>query len=342
MSTAETKPTVQFVSLAPDAPDDAPELTGEPLSRPKFLALVGSLTAVILPFLGLIAAIILFWDTRFSWLNLGMMLGGYFITLLAVTVGFHRLFTHKSFKTNRVVTAILGVLGSMAIEGSIIDWVAIHRRHHQHTDRPDDPHSPNLHGSGFRSWLSGMIHAHFGWFFAPAPTKEQMDRYVPDLQADPLVVAISRLFGFWAILGLVIPALIAFAVTHSWLGALMGFIWGGLLRVFLVHHVSWSVNSICHLWGSQPFNTHDYSRNNSIFGILALGEGWHNTHHAFPTSARHGIEKWQFDISYFFIRGLALLGLAHDIKLPSPERIAAKRHHPASPGSGIHVPGGIA
>ena len=313
--------------LAPQFADirEAPELDGEPCARPPTPALIGSLIAVIVPFLGLVAAGILFWNTRFSWLNLGMLLGGYLVTALGITVGYHRLFTHKSFKTNRVVTAVLGVLGSMAVEGPILQWVATHRRHHQHTDRPDDPHTPNLHGAGIGSWLRGMYHAHFGWFFSPAPGKEVMDRYVPDLQADPLVRGLSDLFGFWAILGLIIPALVGFAVVHTWQGALMGFIWGGLLRIFLVHHVTWSVNSICHLWGSQPFKTHDYSRNNAIFGILALGEGWHNNHHAFPTSARHGLEWWQLDISYLVIRLLALLGLASDLKAPSPERVAAKR-----------------
>jgi stearoyl-CoA desaturase (Delta-9 desaturase) len=308
-----------------DAMDCAPELAGEPLRRPSVPALIGSLVAIIVPFLGLIAACILFWDTRFSWLNLGMFLGGYLITALGITVGYHRLFTHKSFKTNAVVAAILGILGSMSVEGPILQWVATHRRHHQYTDRPDDPHSPNLHGSGLGAWLRGLYHAHFGWFFSKAPSRDAMDRYVPDLQADPVVNTISRLFGLWAILGILIPAVVGFMATWSWMGALMGFIWGGLLRVFFVHHVTWSVNSVCHLWGRRSFDTHDHSRNNAIFGILALGEGWHNNHHAFPGSARQGLVWWQIDVSYLVIRALSLLGLAWDIKVPSPERIADKR-----------------
>lgn len=210
-------------------------------------------------------------------------------------------------------------------KGPILKSVATHRRHHQFTDRPDDPHTPHVQGAGPGAWLQGLYHAQFGWFLSPTPSQDIMDRYVPDLQSDPFLRTLSRLFGLWAVLGLLIPTLLALAVTQSWLGALMGFIWGALMRVFLVHPITWSVNSICHLWGQQPFNTHDYSRNNAIFGILALGEGWHNTHHAFPTSARHGLEWWQLDISYLVIRALALLGLARDIKLPSPERIAAKR-----------------
>jgi stearoyl-CoA desaturase (Delta-9 desaturase) len=328
-SQPRTPPALSVLADAPpqsaDPSDSAPALEGVPFVRPSLVARVASVIVVIVPFLGLIAASILFWDTRFSWLNLGMLLGGYAVTALGITIGYHRLFTHKSFRTNRVVTAIVGVLGSMAVEGPILQWVATHRRHHQHTDREEDPHSPNVHGTGWIAWMRGMYHSHVGWFFTSAPTREQMDRYVPDLQADPLVRGISRLFGFWAILGLIIPAAIALAVTQTWFGALMGFIWGGLVRVFLVHHVTWSINSICHLWGSQPFNTHDDSRNNAIFGVLAFGEGWHNNHHAFPSSARHGLEWWQIDVSYLIIRGLALLGLADDLKGPAPERIASKR-----------------
>jgi stearoyl-CoA desaturase (delta-9 desaturase) len=307
--------------------DDAPELQGDPLARPPLSARIGSVVVIIVPFVALIAAVIMIWNSPFSWLNLSMFLGGYVLTVLGVTIGFHRLFTHKSFHTNRVVAAILGVLGSMTIEGPILQWVATHRRHHQNTDRPDDPHSPHLHGSSLGEMLRGFVHAHFGWFFSKAPTREVMDRYVPDLQADPVVRTISHLFGFWAILGLLIPALVGFAVTHTWMGALMGLIWGGLLRVFFVHHVTWSVNSVCHIWGQQPFNTRDESRNNAVFGILAMGEGWHNNHHAFPTSARHGLEWWQVDVSYLIIRALALIGLASDIKVPAPDRIAAKRRH---------------
>lgn len=314
---------IQAITTEPG--DGAPDLIGEPLQRPTVPALIGSLSAIIVPFLGLIAACILFWDTRFSWLNLGMFLGGYLLTALGITVGYHRLFTHKSFKTSAVVAAILGVLGSMAVEGPILQWAATHRRHHQHTDRPDDPHSPHLHGSGLGAWLKGLYHAHFGWFFAKAPSQETMDRYVPDLQGDPLIRTISRLFGLWAILGLVIPAVIGLVVTSTWMGALMGLIWGGLLRIFFVHHVTWSVNSVCHLWGQQPFDTHDYSRNNPIFGVLALGEGWHNNHHAFPASARHGLRWWEFDLSYLFIRTLALVGLARNVRVPSPDRVRGLR-----------------
>ena len=173
--------------------------------------------------------------------------------------------------------------------------------------------------------MRGLLHAHFGWFFSKAPTQDFMRRYVPDLQADRLVASISRLFPFWAALGLLIPAGVGYLVTESWVGAFMGLVWGGLLRVLLVHHITWSVNSVCHLWGQRPFNTHDESRNNPVFGVLALGEGWHNNHHAFPASAKQGLEWWQIDVSFLIIRLLWVFGLVREIRVPPPERIASKR-----------------
>jgi stearoyl-CoA desaturase (delta-9 desaturase) len=310
---------------------EAPPLPEEPHVRPSIGSQVGSVIAIIVPFLGLIAAMILIWHTEFSWLNLSMFFGGYVLTTLGITIGYHRLFTHKSFKTNRAVAAILGVLGSMAVQGSILQWTSTHRRHHQHTDGPEDPHSPYAYGTSILGMLRGIVHSHFGWFFAKAPTREVMDRYVPDLLADPVVPFVSRWFGFFAVLGQLIPAAIGLAVTGSWLGALMGLIWGGLLRVFFVHHVTWSVNSVCHLWGRRPFQTHDESRNNLVMGVLALGEGWHNTHHAFPASARHGLAWWEIDVSYWIIRIMSWIGLAAEIKIPPRDRIESKRRRVRTP-----------
>jgi stearoyl-CoA desaturase (delta-9 desaturase) len=153
---------------------------------------------------------------------------------------------------------------------------------------------------------------------------ENLEKYVPDLQKDPLVRFISKTFFVWTLLGLIIPAAIGGLVTGTWMGVLLGFLWGGLARIFLVHHVTWSVNSVCHLWGSRPFRSHDHSRNNALFGILAFGEGWHNNHHAFPASAKHGLRPWQFDLSYTVIRALELVGLARDVRVPTPERQEAK------------------
>lgn len=282
-----------------------------------------NLAAVLIPFAGLVAAVVLLWGVAFNWVHLAILGGMYAITVIGIGVGYHRLFTHRSFKTPRAVAAILAVLGSMAVEGPILQWVAVHRRHHQHSDDHDDPHSPHTHGSSLWGTLRGMWHAHMGWLFRSSP--QGLTKYVQDLGSDPLILWMSRLFPAWVVLGLVLPTVLGGLLTMSWTGALLGFIWGGLVRVFLVHHVTWSINSVCHIWGSRPFRSHDESRNNAILGVLAFGEGWHNNHHAFPTSARHGLHWWQLDVSYLIIRTMALVGLAHDIRVPSPARIAAKR-----------------
>jgi len=281
-----------------------------------------NLVAVIVPFLGLVAAGVFLWGRGFSWVELGLLAGMYALTGLGITVGFHRLFTHRAFETNRVVQLILAALGSMALEGSLLHWVALHRRHHQHSDTPDDPHSPLHEGKGILGLLRGFWHAHLGWIFQPEPPN--LFRYVKDLHQDGPVRVASALFLMWVAIGLLIPTILGGLLTGTWMGALLGLIWGGLARIFLIHHVTWSVNSVCHLWGGRPFATADQSRNNFLFGILALGEGWHNNHHAFPTSARHGLRWWQVDVSYWFIRALALVGLAWNVKLPGRQVLAAQ------------------
>lgn len=305
---------------------------GAPLEERSISRRIASIAAITLPLLGLVAAIVLLWGPGVGWIHLSLLGGGYLLTTVGICVGYHRYFTHKSFETGPAVKAVLGVLGSMSVEGSIVQWVATHRRHHQHSDRPDDPHSPHNHGAtnaegGERrsvwSRFRGFLHAHIGWFFTPDAA--ELHRYVPDLAADRLTMRISNLFPLWVALGFVVPAAIAGMVTGTWMGALLGLIWGGLVRVFLVHHITWSINSVCHLWGSRPFDSHDHSRNNVVFGILAFGEGWHNNHHAFPTSARHGLRWWELDLSYWIIRALEALGLARAVRVPSPERIEAKR-----------------
>jgi stearoyl-CoA desaturase (Delta-9 desaturase) len=314
-------------SIDQGAPCAASERTPEPaFVRPPLRRRILSAAAVIVPVLGLCAAGFLFWDRGLNWVYLGLLIGGYLLTLFGITIGYHRLFTHRSFETNSVVKAVLGVLGSMAVQGPILHWVATHRLHHQHSDHAHDPHSPHAHGGGLLGLVRGMCHAHFGWFFAPA--KVGLDRYVADLRADGVVRWVSRLFFLWVALGVMIPAAIALAITGTWGGAALGLIWGGLVRIFLVHHVSWSINSVCHLWGTRPFRCRDESRNNIIFGVLAFGEGWHNAHHAFPTSARHGLRWWELDLSYLVIRAMALVGLASAVRVPHPDRIAAKRQHP--------------
>jgi stearoyl-CoA desaturase (delta-9 desaturase) len=296
---------------------------GDCLERAPLSTRVINLLAIVVPFAGVVAAIALTWGWGwFSWAHLALLVVGYVLTGLGITVGYHRLFTHKSFETGAVMKAIWGVLGSMAVEGPIIKWVATHRSHHQHSDREDDPHSPNTHGAGVVALFKGLYHAHFGWLFARRVPN--LSKYVPDLEKDRLIKVISALFPLWVLLGLAIPTVLGWAITGTWKGALLGLIWGGLVRIFLVHHVTWSINSVCHLWGYRAFNSHDHSRNNPIFGILGMGEGWHNNHHAFPASARHGLRWWEIDLSYLVIRGMELLGLAQRVRVPSRERIEAR------------------
>ncbi len=274
-----------------------------------------NLVAVVAPLLGLVAAAISLWGGAFNWVYLGLLLGMYVLTSLGITVGFHRLFSHRAFETNRGIEFILAVLGSMAAEGPLLKWVALHRRHHQHSDQPGDPHSPHQQAGSLLGLLGGFWHAHVGWVFRADPP--DLSRYVKDLRQSGLLRTASALFPLWVAMGLLIPAALGGLLTASWMGVFLGLMWGGLARLFLVHHVTWSVNSICHLWGRRPFCTSDCSRNNFLFGVLALGEGWHNNHHAFPTSARHGLRWWQIDMSYWVIRILALLGLAWKVILPA-------------------------
>jgi stearoyl-CoA desaturase (delta-9 desaturase) len=283
---------------------------------------VAYLIAVIVPFLGLVAAVTLLWGRGMSWVELGLLLGMYVLTGLGITVGYHRLFTHRSFETQGAVKFILAALGSMAFQGPLLEWVALHRLHHQHSDAPDDPHSPHHQGRGLFGLLRGMWHAHMGWFLTSGA--QNLSHYVQDLRQSAAVRVANALFPVWVLAGLLIPAGLGGLLTGTWMGALFGLLWGGLARIFLVHHVTWSVNSVCHLWGRRPYPGADHSRNNLVFGVLALGEGWHNNHHAFPTSARHGLHWWQVDVSYLVIRGLALLGLAWQVKLPAPQRLAAQ------------------
>jgi stearoyl-CoA desaturase (delta-9 desaturase) len=273
-----------------------------------------------------VAAVALLWGVAIHGVHLALLVAMFLATGVGVTVGYHRLFTHRSFRAVAPVRFILGVLGSMAVEGPVLQWAAVHRRHHQHSDDDGDPHSPHLHGDSLGAVIKGFLHSHVGWMLLPKPTA--VARYVPDLRADRVVRVVSRLFPLWVLLGLLIPAALGGLLTLSWTGALLGFLWGGLARVFLVHHMTWSINSVCHIWGTRPFRSHDESRNNPIMGVLAMGEGWHNNHHAFPASARHGLRWWELDASYGIIRLLVLCRLASEVRVPSPERIAAQRAAP--------------
>ncbi|MFZ9880699.1 MAG: acyl-CoA desaturase [Phycisphaerales bacterium] len=291
--------------------------------RASRLARFGTLAAVIVPPLALVATMALAWGGWFGWVDLALMVGMYVITGLGVTIGYHRLVTHRAFRAKRPIELFFAICGSMAAQGPILWWAATHRRHHQHSDHEHDPHSPHAgQKPGFMGRVRGFLHAHIGWLLADL--RADADRYIPDLTADRGLERISALFPLWVLLGLALPAAIGGLVTMSWMGVLLGFLWGGLVRMLLLHHVTWSVNSVCHLWGARDYRSGDESRNNPVMGVLALGEGWHNNHHAFPASARHGLKWWQFDLSWVVIRTLEKLGLAEKVRVPSADRLAAR------------------
>jgi stearoyl-CoA desaturase (delta-9 desaturase) len=287
----------------------------------RVVAFVGTLVGVTLPFAGVVAAVLLTWLWGFSWVNVGLLVGMYLASMLGVTVGFHRLFTHRAFQTYAPIQWLLGALGSMSFQGPMLDWVGRHRLHHQHSDAEGDPHSPYPHGDGLGGLLRGFWHAHIGWAFAPMP--DGLDRYAGDLRRSPSLRLVSNLFPLWALLGALIPAAIGLAFG-GWRGCIGGFVWGGLVRIFLGHHATWCVNSVCHIWGKKPYASGDESRNNAFVGVVALGEGWHNNHHAFPSSARHGLRWWQFDISWCIIRAMQVCGLAWKVRLPTAHELAMR------------------
>jgi stearoyl-CoA desaturase (Delta-9 desaturase) len=244
----------------------------------------------------------------------------YTLTGLGVTVGFHRLLTHRSFKTGPAVRAVLAILGSVAIEGPVISWVADHRKHHAFSDQPGDPHSPHVdHGVGWRGALRGLMHAHVGWLFRH-DQRGARSRYAPDLLADPVIGFVHRTFVLWALSGFAAAFALGVAIGGSVGAGLTALLWGGAIRLMVLHHVTYSINSICHVFGRRKFRTEDESRNVFWLALPSFGESWHNNHHAFPTSARHGLGRWQLDVSAMVIRALEATGLAWDVVRVSPER----------------------
>ncbi len=279
----------------------------------------------VLPPAALVVGAWLAWGGALHWQDLLVLGIGYVLTGLGVTVGYHRLFTHRSFKTTRGIRVLLATLGSMAVEGPVLEWVATHRKHHRFTDRPGDPHSPHLDDArGWRGALRGLAHAHVGWmlrgFDMPNP-----ERYAKDLLRDPDLRFISRTFPLWVLVGLAIPFGMGLALTGSLTGGLTGLLWGGAVRILLLHHVTFSVNSLCHYFGRRPFRTDDQSRNLAWLAPLAFGEAWHNNHHAFPTSARHGLGRRQVDPSGWLIAKLEQWHLAWDVVRISPAHQHAKQ-----------------
>jgi stearoyl-CoA desaturase (delta-9 desaturase) len=248
----------------------------------------------------------------------------YVVTGLGITVGFHRHLTHRSFKTHGWLRGLLGILGSAAIEGPVISWVADHRKHHTFSDKEGDPHSPHVdHGHGWSGALRGLVHAHVGWIFIHTQ-RGNKGRFAPDLLADPIISWVDRTFILWAVAGLLLPFALGWAIGGTLFAGLTGLLWGGLVRVFVLHHFTYSINSLCHFFGRREYETDDHSRNLALIAIPTLGEAFHNSHHAFPTSATHGLGRRQLDLSALVIDGLEKANLAWDVVRVSPERLAAK------------------
>ena len=303
----------------------APTIPGIAPLSPRQLRLqrTAILILTLAPFTGMILAIALLWGRAVSALDLTIFVAMYLVSGLGITVGYHRLLTHKSFDTPTWVRVAFAVCGSLAVEGSVISWVADHRRHHAFADKEGDPHSPHLEErEGLIGTIKGLWHAHIGWLTDEVRTERE--KWAPDMLKDPAMVKVDRLFPYLAAFSLILPAVIGFVVTQTWMGAVTAFLWGGLARAFLLHHVTWSVNSICHYFGRRPFETTDKSTNNWPLAIISFGESWHNNHHAFPTSAVHGIRKHQIDPGGMLISALEKLRLAYNVHRPSEKQLVRK------------------
>jgi stearoyl-CoA desaturase (delta-9 desaturase) len=291
---------------------------------------ITNLAGVVVPFAGVIVAIVLLWNRAVDLADLGILVVSYLVTAIGITVGFHRLLTHRAFATYPWVERTFAVMGSLSVQGSVMDWVADHRKHHAHTDVEGDPHSPHVgHGSG----MAGLWHAHTGWLME---TQGQADwrKYARDLYEDPAMRSIGRRFPLLVFVSLALPTLAGWALHDVTLsGALQGLVWGGLVRIFLVHHVTWSVNSVCHFFGRRRFDIDDRSTNVAWLSVLSLGESWHHNHHAFPRSATHGLRRWEIDPSGLIIATLERTGLAWNVIRISPERQLAKVAGAAVPSS---------
>jgi stearoyl-CoA desaturase (delta-9 desaturase) len=324
MAVLDGNPLPARAGSAETPPRPRKALTQKPKSRLKAHGEQVALGAfIVVPLIAVVAAIPLLWGRWISWRDVVLSAVMYAITGHGITVGFHRYFTHGSFKTSKPVRVALAIAGSMAIEGPVIRWVADHRRHHAFSDKAGDPHSPWRYGENFRSLVKGLFHAHVGWLFDVEQTDQK--RFAPDLLADKDVARISRLFPLWVAVSLLLPAIIGGLWSMSWQGALSAFFWASLVRVCVLHHTTWSINSICHSLGNRPFVTRDRSTNFWPLAFLSMGESWHNLHHADPTAARHGVDRFQFDSSAELIRGFEKLGWAYDVRWPKRERLDARR-----------------
>jgi stearoyl-CoA desaturase (Delta-9 desaturase) len=307
---------------APTA-DDVEPVKHETLDR------IATGTVTVVPFLALGAIAWQAWADLLGWSDIAVFAILYLLTGLGITVGFHRHLTHRAFKTSRTVRGVLAALGSAAIEGPVISWVADHRKHHAFADCEGDPHSPHVgHGGGWRGALSGLLHAHVGWLFIHTQ-RGARDRYAPDLLRDPVVSFIDRTFVVWVLAGFGAAFGLGVAIGGTVVAGLTGLLWGGAVRMFFLHHVTYSINSICHFFGRRGFATPDRSGNVSWLALPSMGESWHNNHHAFPTSAVHGLRWYQIDISALVISAMEKVGLVWDVVRVSPERQARKAASPA-------------
>jgi stearoyl-CoA desaturase (delta-9 desaturase) len=284
-----------------------------------------TLIAVVVPPLGLLSAMGLLWDVAFHWIDLALFAGFYVVCAFGTTIGFHRYFTHRGFDTSTPVKMILAVLGCMTVQGPLTQWVTDHRKHHALSDRPGDPHSPHVgHGGGALGALRGFAHAHVGWLFSNLGM-EQGREYARDLYDDRLLRLTDRAYLLWVGLTLGLPFAIGYWAGGSVSAGLEGLVWGGLIRIFAYQHATFSVNSICHMFGRRAYRSRDEARNNRLVALLVFGEGWHNNHHAFPASARHGLDRGQIDVSWWIIRALERLGLVWNVRVPDAAQLERRR-----------------
>jgi len=315
---APPRPQPRSSSQRGPCPEEIQHTENERLDR----VITGVITA--LPPLLLVLVGWQLWNRELQWRDIAIFLAMYIPIGLGVTVGFHRLLTHRSFGTSPAMRGVLGVLGTMAIEGPVISWVADHRKHHAYSDRPGDPHSPHVdHGGGLRGALRGLGHAHVGWLFDHTQ-RGARERFAPDLLADPVISFVDRTFLLWSLVGVLIPFGLGYLIGGTLGAGLEGMLWGGAVRVLVLHHATYSINSLCHFFGRRRFDTDDHSRNLAWLTPLTFGEAWHNNHHAFPTSAIHGLGPRDLDVSGIVIGAMERLGLAWDVRRVSPERQASK------------------
>jgi stearoyl-CoA desaturase (Delta-9 desaturase) len=280
---------------------------------------VANMIGVVVPFLGLIAAVLLLWNSWVDWIDLGIMAVTYLLYGMGITIGYHRLLTHRAFKTYQPVEYGWAILGSMGLQGGVLDWVADHRKHHAHTDQEGDPHSPHGHGGGLKGALHGLYHAHMGWLFDRAGMAAP-ERYAKDLHEDRGMHVIQKAFLPLVLAGFVLPFALGWAIGGTLADGITGALWGGFVRIFLLHHVTWSINSVCHFFGTRRFAVDDHSTNVFWLSLLSFGESWHHNHHAFPRSAVHGLRWWELDPTAWIVRAMKRTRLAWNVVEITPER----------------------